>query len=548
MGDRAVAPGWLRNAVLPHADFTVPEAIGIIAEQIPDAVAIDDGERRFSYRELYERANQVAHALLNRETGTSNPVALLCGHGATPPIGIFGVLHAGLIGAPFDTREPLDRLQKMVGASGARVAVVAREHRELAVALGLTPVVLDETTGHPGHAPDVDIPAEHPGLVHFTSGSTGTPKGVVGAHRDLVPWAVRQGAVRNIAVGNHHALTTSYGFAAAEIDLFTAILNGTTLYTYDLRTRGPGTMADWIREHEIAWIPFVAATLRALAATTSPGALDCLRVVGFGGGTLYWRDVELTRGICGPETVIYNVYGSTEAGHVSSFEIPSDLPLGEGTVPVGEPDPAVEVRIVDDDDEPVPRGEPGRIVVVRHNWLALGYWDDPELTREYFFHEPDGRRGFRTADSGRWRDDGMLEHVDRIDSRVKVHGAMVSTSEVEVALTTHPDVADAAVVAVPDESGLRLVAYVVPRRRRRPQRVEVAPRSRGVAVEHVSTERVRRGRVAPAHDPEQGRPRRVPAPAAARPAPPLPRAGGQRTRPRRDLRLGTRAGTRGTRR
>ena len=203
--------------------------------------------------------------------------------------------------------------------------------------------------------------------------------------------------------------------------------------------------------------------LRALATTTPPGALGCLRIVGFGAETLYWRDIELGRQMCGPETMFVNVLGSTEAGHVTSFDVTPDVPLGEGPVPVGTPDPGVELRLVDADDEPVAHGEPGGIVVVRHGWLALGYWNDPELTRRHFFREPDGRRGFRTADSARWRDDGLLEHVDRIDSRVKVHGAMVATSEVEVALIAHPDVADAAVVAVPDVTGLRLVAYVVPR-------------------------------------------------------------------------------------
>ncbi|HXY93803.1 MAG TPA: thioesterase domain-containing protein, partial [Acidimicrobiia bacterium] len=264
-------------------------------------------------------------------------------------------------------------------------------------------------------------------------------------------------------VGNRHALTTSYGFAAAGMDLFTAIINGATLYTYDVRTRGPSVMAEWIRDREIAWMAFVPAGLRAVAATAAPGALDCLRIVGFGGDTAFWRDVEMGRRICGPETMFVNVLGSTEAGHVTSFDVLPDTALGEGPVPVGVPDRGVEVRLVDEDDEPVAHGEPGSIVVVRHGWLALRYWNDPELTRRHFFREPDGRRGFRTADAARWRDDGLLEHVGRIDSRVKVRGAMVATSEVELALRAHSDVADAAVVAVPDESGLRLVAYVMAR-------------------------------------------------------------------------------------
>ncbi len=165
----------------------------------------------------------------------------------------------------------------------------------------------------------------------------------------------------------------------------------------------------------------------------------------------------------GPTPSLRNSLGSTEAGSIARYDVPADEDGREGPVPVGTVDPDIEVRIVDDDDEPVPDGEVGRLVVVRYGRIALGYWNDPELTRRHFFTEPDGRRGFRTPDACRWRDDGLLEHIGRIDSRVKVHGAMVATSEVEVALISHPDVADAAVIAVPDEHGTRLVAYVVAR-------------------------------------------------------------------------------------
>ena len=129
------------------------------------------------------------------------------------------------------------------------------------------------------------------------------------------------------------------------------------------------------------------------------------------------------------------------------------------------------------------------------NRLALGYWNDPELTAAHFFVTPDGRRGFRTPDLARWRPDGLLEHLQRIDSRVKVRGAMVATSTVEQALVTLPDVADAAVIAVPaDDGGTRLVAYVVRRDGRSAQHVEVAARPRAAPAVDVRPELVRRPR------------------------------------------------------
>ena len=197
-------------------------------------------------------------------------------------------------------------------------------------------------------------------------------------------------------------------------------------------------------------------------------------------------DVELTRGICGPETVIYNVYGSTEAGHVSSFEIPSDLSLAEGTVPVGEPDPAVEVRIVDDDDEPVARGEPGRIVVVRHNWLALGYWDDPELTRERLL--PRARREtrlpYRRLGPLARRRHARARRPDRLT--VKVHGA-IGVDERSRSDTDHASRRRRR----RGRLGTRPVRLAVgrvrrPARRRRPRRVEVAPRPLAASLSSTS--------------------------------------------------------------
>jgi acyl-coenzyme A synthetase/AMP-(fatty) acid ligase/acyl carrier protein len=455
--------GWDHNALLAHVDYTIPEAMREIVRQIPDQVALDDGIHRITYDELVERANRVANALLDREAHPETPIALLCGHGTAPAIGLCGVVHAGLIGAPVDAREPLERLQKLLAASGAQLVVTEGEYVELARSIGLTPIVIDESAGRDAGWPCVEISDDHPSMVLFTSGSTGVPKGVFNAHRMVVPRCVGYGVKHGLRIGERYVLTTSFGFVAAEGTLFTVLLNGGALCLYDLRTRGPRDLPAWVRANEIVELGFVPATIRALAQTTPPGTMDCVRRVNFGADTLYGRDIELARPLFGPSTQLRNGLGSTEAGHIASFDVPPEHHFGDGPIPVGTPDPDDEIRLVDDDDQPVPDGEVGRIVIVRPTRMALGYWNDPELTRRHFFREPDGRYGFRAPDSARLRDDGLLEHVARIDSRVKVHGAMVATSEVEMALLSHPDVADAAVVAVPETSGTRLVAYVVAR-------------------------------------------------------------------------------------
>ena len=277
--------------------------------------------------------------------------------------------------------------------------------------------MVDDTAGFDTFAPRVEIPDEHPGLVLFTSGSTGVPKGVVGGHRDIVPRSVRTGVRNGVGLGERHALTTSFGFTAAEGRIFEVFLNGATLCTYDLRTHGPVGLPDWVRDERINVVSFVPSTLRALADDIPPGWMDCVHKVGFGSETLFFRDIRIARPLFGPHTTLRNSLGSTEAGSLTRDDIPPEADDQEGPVPVGTVAEDVEVRVVDEDDEPVPDGEIGRLVVLRWGRLALGYWNDPELTRRHFFNEPDGRRGFRTPDSGRWREDGLLEHIGRMDSR-----------------------------------------------------------------------------------------------------------------------------------
>ena len=248
--------------------------------------------------------------------------------------------------------------------------------------------------------------------------------------------------------------------------MFGALLNRATICTYDLRTRGPRDFADWANAQRITTAWFVPSMLRSIADAPNPVRMESVRSVSFGGEALYWRDVQRARELFAVDTPMKNTLGSTEAGGLASYQIPNDTRLDDGPVPIGLPDPSVELTLVDEDGREVIDGEPGRIVVVRQDGrLALGYWNDPELTAAHFFVTPDGRRGFRTPDLARWRPDGLLEHLQRIDSRVKVRGAMVATSTVEQALITLPDVADAAVIGVPaKDGGTHLIAYVVTRR------------------------------------------------------------------------------------
>ncbi len=449
------------NDFLSHSDYTVPEAMSLIAGQVADKVAIDSGDERITYGELHARASQIARALLDRGLDPAVPVFILCDHGVAPPTAICGVLYAGLIGAPVDVREPADRLARMFEQAAAEWVVTDRPFEHLARGLSDKVLLLDEASSYETTPPDVDVPEEQPGLILFTSGSTGVPKGVYNWHRAIVPKSMR-GVRADRRPEENSAVTSSWGFTAAEGQLFSSLINGRTICTYDLRNRGARDLPEWVQKNEIRALVLMPSVLRALLPTTAPGAMSNVRRVTLGAEPLYWSDVLAARPLFGTDTVLIHAIGSTEVGGIASYEIPKDAEPDDEPIPVGSWVPSVEVRVVDEDDREVPQGEPGRIVLLRRGHLARGYWRDPELTAEHFFVDEAGRQGFRTSDQGRIRPDGLLEHLGRLDTRVKVRGAMVATSEVEVALLALDDVADAAVIAATDDGGAtRLVAYVV---------------------------------------------------------------------------------------
>ena len=190
--------------------------------------------------------------------------------------------------------------------------------------------------------------------------------------------------------------------------------------------------------------------------------MDSVKIVTLGGETTYGRDVARARALFGTSTRFVSRYGSSETGVLAEWVATPDDPRVDEPLPLGHPLPWAEIVVVDDTGAPVASGAVGVAQVVSEH-CSLGYWNDPELTAAKFWTFPDGRRGFRTSDHVRMRDDGVLEYVARADDQVKVRGVMVSPSEVERALTAVNGVRDAAVVQAPArDGGTRLVGYVVP--------------------------------------------------------------------------------------
>jgi amino acid adenylation domain-containing protein len=300
-------------------------------------------------------------------------------------------------------------------------------------------------------------------LLHilYTSGSTGRPKGVA---------YPTEGALANLdhmqrrypfAPGDRALFKTSPGFDVSIWEIFWPLYHGARLVICRPGGhRDPQHLADLVAEHRVKTIFLVPTVMTPfLEKVTSAGA-----------GALRWA-------LCGGEPVtpkirdrfyatlpgstLLNCYGPTEAGSVTDMILRPDP--GAAVVPLGRPADNFRLTLLDEDLSPVPVGMPGEAYVGGRIGLAHAYWRAPGRTAERFVpdpHGPPGARMYRTGDLCRYRDDGVLEHLGRIDRQIKVRGLRVDPGEIEWVVTGHPSVADCAVVQHGDPA--RLLAFVVP--------------------------------------------------------------------------------------
>jgi amino acid adenylation domain-containing protein len=439
------------------------------AERHPHHLAVRSLTEAWTYAELDQLADRLASALLQRRGPANEPVGLLLGHSAAMVAAILGVLRAGKIYVPLDPRYPAPRLEQMLHACGAQLIVVdGPAGRALGGRWADKVQLLDMaglTAAHSGPTPAAVVRPDQPAVILYTSGSTGRPKGVVQSHRAILHNTRTYTNCLRIGPADRLTLLSSCSFAASTCSLFGALLNGATLYPFDLKEQGIEPLAAWLAAERITIYHSVPTVFRQLAAALEPGlSFPALRVLNLGGEAASLQDIELYRKHFSRGCVLLLTYAATETNVICRYLLDEHTPLPEGVVPAGYPCEGTEVLLVDESGRPVAPGQCGE-VVVRSRYLADGYWGQPEETARKFAaaaNDP-GVRSYHTGDWGSLLPDGCLVHRGRKDALVKVRGHRVDVAEVEAALAGVPGVREAAVIAGPDEHGqARLVAYLVP--------------------------------------------------------------------------------------
>jgi amino acid adenylation domain-containing protein/non-ribosomal peptide synthase protein (TIGR01720 family) len=441
---------------------TVPLRFLAQVARTPDAVAVEDGTRKLTFREVDVLSARLARHLRSLGVGKDAVVALALVQPADVVAGMLGVMRAGAAAVVLDVEHPAERLSGILEDTRAHAVVTSEAWRARVPSRQGTAVVSVESLPEAGGALPGGPEAHDAACIVYTSGSTGRPRGVVLEHRQLVS-ATR--ARREVYGAPGVVLSLApFTFDASLAGLLWSLFEGGTLRYPDAEEReDPRKLAELVGKVGVTHLISVPALYGQVLAAAPVGGLSGLRAVSVGGEAC---PLELARAHheALPSVPLFNEYGPTEATIWSTVH--RVRPDEQGSVPIGRAVPGARVYLLDARRRLGPPGAPGE-VYVGGTGVARGYLGQPVLTSERFVSDPfDGRPGarmYRTGDVARWRADGTLEFLGRADSQVKVRGFRIEPGEVEAALLANPAVKEAAVVAREDGKGpKRLVAYVVP--------------------------------------------------------------------------------------
>ena len=451
------------------ADFPGNACIHQLFEQQvtlrPGAIAVEFGDQRLTYRQLDERANQLAHLLRAHGVGPDVLVALCLERSLELIVSLLAILKAGGAYLPLDASYPAQRLAFMLEDAPPLLLLTSRALlAQLPLPEPIPTLIVDEVNlaGLSASAPASGVSSRNLAYVDFTSGTTGRPKGVAIEHRSVL----------RLFHGIHYAhlgpeetflLIAPISFDASTLELWGPLLFGGRLVVFPPQSPSDlELLSQVLTQHQVTTLHLTAG-LFSQVVEHKPECLRGLHQLLTGGDVVsapHVRRVLESLGL--PVTACY---GPTESTlFTSCFRMSRPEQVGS-SVPIGSPIANTQVYLLDASFQPVPAGVPGELFI-GGDGLARGYLSRPDLTAERFLPDPfssaPGARLYRTGDLARWRTDGVLEFLGRIDNQVKVRGYRIELAEVESALLAHPSVREAVALVREDVPGdKRLVAYVV---------------------------------------------------------------------------------------
>src|SRR5581483_10242645 len=381
----------------------------------PEALAIQDGVEAWSYQRVDRYANAVAEQLLKQCRG-SQRIALLFEHEARMIGAMLGVLKAGMTYVPLDPHAPLERLRLVLADCEAAGVVAGSDcvSKARACAADGCPVWDAQQWSGTEDQPPVEVERSAQSLTYilYTSGTTGRPKGVVQKDGNVLHFIAAYTNTLRLHRQDRLSLLATYGFDAAVMDIYGALLNGASIHLWDVRRQGVANLAGWLTGQGITVWHSTPTLLRVATAEFAGVVPQSVRLVVLGGEEALRRDLERVREHFGKHCVAVNDYGPTESTVSLQYFISPGMLLKGDRIPIGRPVESTQVVLLSAEGEETDFvGELG----IRSRYVALGYWKDEAQTRRVFNEETSGTRLYRTGDLVRYLGDGTLEYLGRAD-------------------------------------------------------------------------------------------------------------------------------------
>ncbi|HWR62116.1 MAG TPA: amino acid adenylation domain-containing protein, partial [Clostridia bacterium] len=464
-----VLTGFNNTAAAYPKEKTIRQLFEERAEQLPDKTAVVFNNSTLTYKELNQRANQLARVLITDGVAADSIVGIITEPSLEMFIGIMGILKAGGAYLPIDPGYPADRVNYMLEDSGAKILLtyshMTEKHNNM-----VKPVHLLDSeslySGNNDNLPATGNPADL-AYVIYTSGTTGKPKGVMLENKSLVNYVSWFSNEAGITDKDKTMLLSSAAFDLGYTALYPSMLQGAELHVMAREAyTDPEALVKYINDRGITYIKLTPSLYSAICSCDSfleGKGLGSLRLVISGGEQINVTDMENTYRLY-KHIKIMNHYGPTETTvgtaaymtDIGSFEAFKEKPV------IGRPISNNRIYMVDKYLKPAAVGVPGEICVAGEG-LARGYLNRKLLTEEKFIPNPfiEGERIYKTGDMGRWLSDGSIEFMGRIDQQVKIRGYRIELGEIENRLIRIEYVKEAVVIAKEGLSGSYLCAYVV---------------------------------------------------------------------------------------
>lgn len=463
-----------RSKVMEHAgsfeplagsftNSTITKRFKSIAARYRARLAVVDRRSCLTYEELDHTSDCLAENIIKRCGCGPQPVVLLLPQGAPAVVAILGVLKARMMYVPISCSTRKDRLKSTFTDVRPILTLTDYQNHDLARAVSSADTFVLNSNAAPLDSSNVSTRLEQGAsddiaYIFFTSGTTGLPKGVFDTHRNVLHNIMRY--TNSLAIGpeDRISLLQDPSFSGSVSSLFCALLNGACVFPIDLKRETVGSLASWLQEQAITVYHSVPTIFRSIASRGND--FSSIRIVRLEGDRATRTDLELFQRYLPSQSVLVNGLGTTETGLVSQYFMDRRTKLAAETLPIGFPATDVQLEILDENSGQLASGSAGEIAVTSR-YLASGYWRRPDLTEAVFrpSAEYQGSRTYRTGDLGRIAEDGSLEHLGRVDSKVRLRGQWVLPAVVEEALCSCPGVDQAAVTVRGEIANERLVAF-----------------------------------------------------------------------------------------